>query len=48
MQKSVDFKNIAIVYVKRSAHRIRFWYMSKRKAISVMTKSNVIEKMSIL
>ena len=48
MQKSMDFKNIAIVYVKRSAHRIRFWYMSKRKAISLMTKSNVIEKMSIL
>ena len=49
MQKSMDFKNIAIVNTEqRSAHRIRFWYMSKRKAISLMTKSNVIEKMSIL
>ena len=29
MQKAVSFNNIPIVYVKGSAHRIRFWYMSK-------------------
>ena len=31
MQKSMDFRNIAIVHVKGSAYRIYFWYMSKRK-----------------
>ena len=40
----MDFKNIAIVYVRGSAHRIHFWYMSKHKAISSMTKSNLIDK----
>ena len=48
MQKSIDFKNIAIVYVKGSAYRIHFWYMSKRKAISLMTKSNLIDKKGVL
>ena len=47
-QKSMDFKNIAIVYVKGSAHRIHFWYMSKRKAISLMTNSNLIDKKDVL
>ena len=44
MHKSVDFKNIATVYVKESAYRIHFWYMSKYKPISLMTNSNLIEK----
>ena len=44
MQKSIDFKNIAIVYVKKSAYRIYFLYMSKHKAKKLMTKSNLIEK----
>ena len=35
---------MAIVYVKASAYRIHFCYMSKRKAISLMTKSALIEK----
>ena len=48
MQKFIDFKNIAIVYVKKSAYRIYFLYMSKRKAKKLMTKSNLIEKMGIL
>ena len=47
MQESMDFKTIAIVYVKRSAYRIHFWYMSKRKVISLMSKSNLIKKMDI-
>ena len=38
----MDFKNIDIIYVKGSAYRIYFWYMSKRKAISLMTNSNLI------
>ena len=48
MQKSLDFQNIAIVYVKGSAYRINFWYMSKCKAISLMTNSNLIDKKGVL
>ena len=29
MQKAVSFSNITIVYVKGSAYRIHFWYLSK-------------------
>ena len=53
-QKSIDFKNIDIVYVKGNAYRIHFWYMNKhkrkrkRKAISLMTNSNLINKKCIL
>ena len=48
MQKSVNFENIAIVYVKGSTCRIRFYYMSKRKAISLITNSNLIDKKGVL
>ena len=54
MQKSIDSKNIDIVYVKGNAYRIHFWCMSKRKckrkrkAISLMTNSNLIDKKGIL
>ena len=52
MQKSIDSKNIDIVYVKGNAYRIHFWYMSKhkrkRKAISLMTNSNLIDKKGVL
>ena len=47
-QKSIDSKNIDIVYVKGNAYRIHFWHMSKhkhkrkREAISLMTNSNLI------
>ena len=34
MQKSINFKNIAIVHVKKSVHRIYFLYMNKREAIN--------------
>ena len=47
MQKSIDFKNIAIVHVKKSAYRIHFQYMSKRKAKSLMTNSNIIDKKGV-
>ena len=30
LQKSIDFKNIAIIHVKKSAYRIQFLHMSKR------------------
>ena len=51
-QKSIDFKNIDIVYFKGNAYRIYFWHMSKHKrkckAISLMTNSNLINKKGIL
>ena len=40
MQKAMGF-NVAIVYVKRSAYRIHFWYMSKDDAINIMNSFNL-------
>ena len=48
MQKAVSFDNVAIVYVKGSAYRIHFWYMSKDDAINVMSNSNLVYKMIVL
>ena len=48
IQKSNDFKNIAILHVKKSAYRIHFQYMSKRKAKSLRNNSNLIDKMRVL
>ena len=48
MQKALSFNNVAIVYVKGSAYRIHFWYMSKDDAISLMDNSNLINKKSVL
>ena len=48
MQKAMGFNNIAIVYVKESAYRIHFWYMSKDDVINIMTGSNLIDKRGVL
>ena len=48
MQKAMSFNNIAIVYVKGSAYRIHFWYMSKDDAISIMNNSNLVDKNNVL
>ena len=48
MQKAMSFNNIAIVYVKGSAYRINFWYMSKDNAINIMNGSNLIDKRGVL
>ena len=48
MQKSTDFKNIAIAHVERSAYRIYFLYMSKSKAKKLMNNSNLSDKKSVL
>ena len=37
MQKSMSFNDVAIIYVKGSAYRIHFWYMSKDDAVTIMT-----------
>ena len=48
MQKAVGFNDVAIVYVKGSAYRIHFWYMSKDDAINIMNNSSLINKMRVL
>ena len=48
MQKAVSFNDVAIVYVKGSAYRIHFWYVSKDDAINIMNNSSLIEKMGVL
>ena len=47
-QKAMSFNNAAIVYVKGSAYRIHFWYMSKDDAINKMNGSNLINKKGVL
>ena len=48
MQKAISFNDVAIVYVKGSAYRIHFWYMSKDDAINIMNNSSLINKMGVL
>ena len=48
MQKAMGFNNIAIVYIKGSAYRIHFWYMSKDDAINIMNGSNLVDKRGVL
>ena len=44
----MGFNNIAIVYIKGSAYRINFWYMSKDDAINIMTGPNLVDKRGVL
>ena len=44
MQKAMSFNDVAILYVKESAYRIQFWYVSKDDAISITSNSNLIDK----
>ena len=48
MQKAMISNEVAIVYVKGSAYRIHFWYMSKDDAFSIMNNSNLIDKKGVL
>ena len=48
MQKAMSFNNVAIVYVKRSAYRIHFWYMSKDDEINIMKGSKLVDKRGVL
>ena len=48
MQKAMSFNDIAVVYVKRSAYRIYFWYVSKDDAINIMNGSNLAYKKRVL
>ena len=44
----MSFNDIAIVYVKRHAYRIHFWYTSKDDAINIMNASNFVDKCRVL
>ena len=44
----MSFNDVAIVYVKVSAYRIHFGYMSKDDAISIMNNSNLVNKKGVL
>ena len=44
----MSFNDVAIIYVKESAYKIHFWYMSKDDAISLISNSNLIDKKGVL
>ena len=48
MEKSFNFNDVVFVYVKGSAYKIYFWYMSKDDAINIMNNSNLIDKIGVL
>ena len=48
MQETMSFNNVDVVYIKGSASRIHFWYMSKDDAINIMTGSNLVDKRGVL
>ena len=48
MQKSINFNDVAIVSIKGNDYIIRFWYMSKDKAISIMHNSSLNVKTGLL
>ena len=47
-QKAMSFNNVAVIYVKRNAYRIHFWYISKNDVINIMNGSNLADKMGVL
>ena len=44
----MSFNDVVIIYVKGSAYRIHFWYMSKDDTISITKNSNLVVKKAIL
>ena len=48
MQETMSFDNVDVVYIKGSASRIHFWYMSKDDAINIMNCSNLADKRGVL
>ena len=47
MQKTI-FNDVAIIYVKGSAYRIHFWYMSRDDETGIMKNSNLIDRKGLL
>ena len=48
MQKSMSFKNVAIVSIKGNDNKIHFCYISKNDAIALMANSNLNDKNGVL
>ena len=44
VQRSTDFKNIAIAHIKKTAYRIYFQDMNKHKVKKIMNKFDLIGK----
>ena len=44
VQRSTDFKDIAIIYVKNNAYRIYFKDISKHKAKKIISNFNLVGK----
>ena len=44
----MSFNDVAIVYVKESAYRVQFWYMSKNDATNIINNSNLVDKKGVL
>ena len=48
MQKAMNFNDVAIVSVKRSDYRIRFWNISKDDAMNIIKNFNLDLKNGLL
>ena len=48
MQRAKSFNDVAIVYLKGSAYRIHFWYISKDDVICIKNNSTLIDKNGVL
>ena len=48
MEKAISFNNVTIAYVKGSACRIHFWYMSKDDSTNIINGSNLVDKIGVL
>ena len=44
----MSFNGVAVAYAEGNVYRIHFWYMSKDDAISIMSNSNLVDKMGVL
>ena len=45
MQKATNLNYVAIVSIKGSDYRIRFWYISKDDAINIIESSSLNKKL---
>ena len=48
MQKTMSFKNVAIVSIKGNDYRIHISYISKNDAIALMSNSNLNDRNGVL
>ena len=48
MQKTMSFKNVAILSIKGNDYRIHFYYISKNDAIILINNSNLNDKNGVL